>query len=47
MTRLHYSARTQLQTAPDGDLNITHMMTGRFTIARNKDEYRYAPAMWR
>ncbi|MFI7577768.1 AraC family transcriptional regulator [Micromonospora sp. NPDC049497] len=43
VTRLHYSARTQLQTAPDGDLNITHMMTGRFTIARDKDEYRLRP----
>ncbi|MEH0972289.1 hypothetical protein V6U77_14275 [Micromonospora sp. CPCC 205546] len=43
VTRLHYSARTQLQTAPDGDLNITHMMTGRFTIARDKDDYRLRP----
>jgi AraC-like DNA-binding protein len=43
VTRLHYSARTQLQTAPDGDLNITHMMTGRFTISRDRDEYRLRP----
>ncbi|WP_433389515.1 AraC family transcriptional regulator [Micromonospora sp. KLBMP9576] len=43
VTRLHYSARTQLQTAPDGDLNITHMMSGRFTIARDRDEYRLRP----
>ncbi|MBG6102078.1 AraC-like DNA-binding protein [Micromonospora vinacea] len=40
VTRLHYSARTQVQTAPDGDLNITHLMGGRFTVARAKDEYR-------
>ncbi|MGQ5265259.1 AraC family transcriptional regulator [Micromonospora sp. ZYX-F-536] len=40
VTRLHYSARTQLQTAPGGDLNITHMMSGHFTVARGKDEYR-------
>ncbi|MFG1837199.1 AraC family transcriptional regulator [Micromonospora sp. NPDC049175] len=43
VTRLHYSARTQAQTAPDGDLNITHLMGGRFTIAKNKDEYRLRP----
>ncbi|MGC4877912.1 helix-turn-helix transcriptional regulator [Micromonospora sp. DT43] len=40
VTRLHYSARTQAQTAPDGDLNIAYLMGGRFTVARAKDEYR-------
>ncbi|MEU8327793.1 hypothetical protein [Micromonospora sp. NPDC048839] len=43
VTRLHYSARTQARTAPDGDLNITHLVGGRFTIARDKDEYRLRP----
>ncbi|RAO32843.1 putative thc operon regulatory protein [Micromonospora noduli] len=43
VTRLHYSARTQVQTAPDGDLTTTHLMSGRFMIARNKDEYRLRP----
>ncbi|MEU7612529.1 AraC family ligand binding domain-containing protein [Micromonospora sp. NPDC049204] len=43
VTRLHYSAHTQARTAPDGDLNITHLVGGRFTIARDKDEYRLRP----
>jgi AraC-like DNA-binding protein len=36
---LRYSARTMLRTAPDGDLNITHLLHGRLTVARGKDEY--------
>ncbi|MGC4868699.1 AraC family transcriptional regulator [Micromonospora sp. DT53] len=43
VTRLHYSARTQAQTAPDGDLNVTHLMGGRFTISKEKNEYRLQP----
>ncbi|MEU5779505.1 helix-turn-helix transcriptional regulator [Micromonospora lupini] len=40
VTRLHYSARTRVQTAPDGDLNVAHLMGGRFTVASAVDEYR-------
>ncbi|MFI7513500.1 hypothetical protein ACIBVK_08420, partial [Micromonospora echinofusca] len=43
VTRPHYSARTQVGTAPNGDLTITHLLGGRFTIARGKDDYRLRP----
>ncbi len=43
VTRLHYSACTRVQTVPDGDLNITHLIGGRFTVTRAKDEYRLRP----
>ncbi|MEU7908844.1 AraC family transcriptional regulator [Actinoplanes sp. NPDC049118] len=43
VNRMHYSARTQLQTAPAGDLIVTHMMSGRYAAARGKDEYLLRP----
>lgn len=39
MVRLHYSGRSQVQTVPDGDLNISHLVSGRAMLARGKDEY--------
>jgi AraC-like DNA-binding protein len=43
VTRLHYSSRTRLRTAPAGDLNIAHLLAGRYTLTRAKDEYRLRP----
>jgi AraC-like DNA-binding protein len=43
VTRLHYSARTQLQTAPAGDMVITHLMRGHYTIGRGRDHYLLRP----
>lgn len=43
VVRLHYSGRSQVQTVPDGDLNISHLLSGRARLARGKDEYRVTP----
>lgn len=43
VTRLHYSARTRLQTAPDGNLVVTHLMRGRYTVGGGRDQYLLRP----
>jgi AraC-like DNA-binding protein len=43
VTRLHYSARTRLRTAPAGDLVITHLMRGHYTVGRGREQYLLRP----
>lgn len=43
VTRLDYSARTRLTTLPAGDLNISHVLSGRAALVRGKDEYQAGP----
>jgi AraC-like DNA-binding protein len=43
VARMHYSARTRLETAPAGDLVITHLMGGHYCVGRGKDQYLVRP----
>ncbi|GID94274.1 AraC family transcriptional regulator [Amorphoplanes digitatis] len=43
VNRLHYSARTRLDTSPAGDLIVTHLMSGYYVAAHGKDEYLLRP----
>jgi AraC-like DNA-binding protein len=42
-TRLDYAAPTRLKTLPAGDLTISHVLHGRDSLVRGKDEYRAGP----
>ena len=43
MARLDYSAHIRLLTVPDGDLNIFHVISGRYSLHHDKDEHRIQP----
>jgi AraC-like DNA-binding protein len=43
VTRMHYSSHTRLRTLPAGNLNIAHLIAGRYALTRGKDEYRLRP----
>jgi AraC-like DNA-binding protein len=43
MARLDYSAHTRLETVPDGNLNIFHVFSGRYSLNKDKDEHRIRP----
>jgi AraC-like DNA-binding protein len=43
LTRMRFSPRTQLTAAPDGDVNITHLIRGRNILGHGKDGLHFAP----
>lgn len=44
LTRMKFPTRTRLTTAPDGDVNITHMIRGRNSLSHGKDTLHFGPA---
>ena len=47
MARLDYSAHIRLLTVPDGDLDIFHVISGRYSLHHDEDEHRISRATWR
>ncbi|MCG5469558.1 AraC family transcriptional regulator [Micromonospora sp. LAH09] len=43
MSRLSYSTHNRVETAPDGDLNISHAIRGRYALVKDKEEHRLRP----
>ncbi|WP_433652463.1 AraC family ligand binding domain-containing protein [Micromonospora zamorensis] len=43
ISRLRHSTHNRVETAPDGDLNISHATGGRYSLMKDKEEHRLRP----